>query len=56
MSDTIPVEPSPIQLDLPQMKLELLVKCVEYQQRGLCQSYKWLAEISYSLRYVPYLK
>ena len=40
-----------IPLDLPLIKLELSKKAAECQQRGLAHSYKWLAEISYALRY-----
>ena len=39
-------------LDLPNIKKEILVKCNECQQRGLTQSYKWLAEILYALKTV----
>ena len=39
-------------LDLPKMKLELMQKTKECQERGLAHSYKWLSEIRYSIRYV----
>jgi hypothetical protein len=39
-----------IALDLPTMKRELFVKCGQCQQRGLAQSYKWIAEISHALK------
>ena len=32
------------------MKKELIQKCDECQQRGLAQTFKWLAEISHALR------
>ena len=35
-------------LDLPEIKKEILQKCNECQQRGLTQSYKWLAEILFA--------
>ena len=37
-------------LNLPQMKLELMQKTKECQERGLAHSYKWLSEIRYSIR------
>ena len=39
-----------ISLDLEAVKAELLVKCRECQERGLTQSFKWLAEIIHSLK------
>ena len=41
-----------INLDLAAIKKEILRKCNECQQRGLTQSYKWLAEVLYVLRNV----
>ena len=41
-------------LDLPSIKKEILGKCKECQDRGLTQSYKWLAEILFALKYVPF--
>ena len=39
-----------IDLDLEAMKRELMVKIRECQERGLTQSFKWLAEILHALR------
>lgn len=39
-----------IALDLESIKRELLVKSRECQERGLTQSFKWLAEIRHSLK------
>ncbi len=36
--------------NLPSIKRELLVKASECSQRGLTQTFKWLAEISHCLR------
>ncbi|XP_059082328.1 cell division cycle protein 23 homolog [Tigriopus californicus] len=55
MNDTgLSLDPNPIHLDLdlPAIKLELLQKSLECQQRGLSHSHKWLAEINYALRSV----
>ena len=41
-------------LDLPAIKREILIKCKECQDRGLTQSYKWLAEILFALKKVPF--
>ena len=41
-------------LDLPEIKKEILHKCNECQQRGLTQSYKWLAEILFAFKKVPF--
>ena len=41
-----------ITLDLSKMKLELLEKTKQCQDRGLTHSFKWLSEILYSIRYV----
>ena len=41
-------------LDLPSIKKEILGKCKECQDRGLTQSYKWLAEILFALKKVPF--
>ena len=41
-----------IKLNLPEMKLELLQKTRECQERGLLHSFKWLSEVLYSIRYV----
>ena len=41
-------------LDLPAIKKEILLKCKECQERGLTQSYKWLAEILFALKKVPF--
>ena len=38
-------------LDLPAIKRELLQKTRECAQRGLGQTFKWLAEISHTLKY-----
>ena len=46
-----PNDAGAIPLNLPLMKLELTKKAAECQQRGLAHSYKWLAEISYALRF-----
>ena len=40
-----------IDLDLEAMKRELMVKIRECQERGLTQSFKWLAEILHALRW-----
>ena len=39
-----------LDLDLPELKAEILVKIHQCQQRGLTHSFKWLSEILYSLR------
>lgn len=39
-----------IDLDLPELKAEILSKIYQCQQRGLTHSFKWLSEILYSLR------
>lgn len=39
-----------IDLDLPELKAEILAKIYQCQQRGLTHSFKWLSEILYSLR------
>ena len=41
-----------IKLNLTEMKLELLQKTKECQERGLLHSFKWLSEVLYSIRYV----
>jgi hypothetical protein len=43
---------SSIRLDLPHLKVEVHSKAVECQQRGLMQSFKWLSEILFTMRYV----
>eukprot|EP00095_Tigriopus_kingsejongensis_P008399 snap_masked-scaffold9_size846264-processed-gene-4.16 protein:Tk08399 transcript:snap_masked-scaffold9_size846264-processed-gene-4.16-mRNA-1 annotation:"cell division cycle protein 23-like protein" len=45
-----------LDLDLAGMKLELLRKSLECQQRGLMHSYKWLTEINFALRNVDLSK
>jgi len=40
----------PINLNLESLKKELLIKTRECQERGLTQSFKWLAEILHALR------
>ncbi len=57
MATTSTMEEDPIKssagvipLDLPRMKVEVYTKCAECQQRGLTQSYKWLAEISHAMK------
>ncbi len=37
-------------LDLPAIKGELRQKCLECQQRGLTQTFKWLSETSHAMR------
>ncbi len=39
-----------IHIDLPLVKRELLQKTSECSQRGLGQTFKWLAEISHALK------
>ena len=41
-----------IKLNLTEIKLELLQKTKECQERGLLHSFKWLSEVLYSIRYV----
>jgi len=42
-------------LNLPEIKRELIGKSVECQRRGLAHSFKWLSEILYALRYFTML-
>ncbi len=39
-----------LDLDLSQLKAEVLSKSVEYQSRGLTHSFKWLSEILFAIR------
>jgi hypothetical protein len=50
--DSMPGSPEVgvIPLDLMSIKREITQKCCECQQRGLIQTFKWLAEIQYALR------
>ncbi len=50
--DSMPGSPEVgvIPLDLVSMKKEIMTKCRECQERGLVQTFKWLAEIQYALR------
>ena len=44
-----------IKLNLTEIKLELLQKTKECQERGLLHSFKWLSEVLYSIRYVIHI-
>ena len=50
--DSMPGSPEVgvIPLDLVAMKKEIMTKCRECQERGLVQTFKWLAEIQFALR------
>ena len=50
--DSMPGSPEVgrIPLDLVTIKHEIAQKCRECQDRGLIQTFKWLAEIQYALR------